>query len=111
VQKDEFVLVKFEEAKNRAKQLLAEGKCLQSLQGGIGIPNMHWCGQDEDSSIIVTELLGKNLRELKEECGGRLSLKSVLMIADSLLDIIHYLHFKMLYLRTVTPELFSVGSA
>lgn len=26
--------------------ILQEGKILQSMQGGIGIPHMHWCGQE-----------------------------------------------------------------
>ena len=24
--------------------VLQEGKILQTMQGGIGIPHMHWCG-------------------------------------------------------------------
>lgn len=26
--------------------ILQEGKILQIMQGGIGIPHMHWCGQE-----------------------------------------------------------------
>ena len=33
--------------------ILQEGKILQTMQGGIGIPHMHWCGQEEDFNFIV----------------------------------------------------------
>ena len=45
VQTEEEVIIKAEEAKGRRdnpQSLLTEGKILQSLQGGIGIPSMHW---------------------------------------------------------------------
>jgi hypothetical protein len=53
-------LLKGEEAKaaksrRGALSLLQEGKVYQSMQGGIGIPYMHWCGQEEDFNFIVLE--------------------------------------------------------
>lgn len=59
-QTNEPLLLKGEEAKavktrRGALSLLQEGKVYQSMQGGIGIPYMHWCGQEEDFNFIVLE--------------------------------------------------------
>ena len=49
-QTNQLLVLKGEEVKS-AKQKrgglspLQEGKLYQSMQGGIGIPYMHWCGQ------------------------------------------------------------------
>lgn len=49
-QTNERLILKGEEIKNSKPKrgclsLLQEGKIYQSMQGGIGIPYMHWCGQ------------------------------------------------------------------
>jgi len=56
-QTNEPLFLKGEEYKARPNEhfltLLQEGKILQIMQGGIGIPHMHWCGQEEDYNFIV----------------------------------------------------------
>ena len=48
-QTQETVFMKGEEYKLRPSDqvltILQEGKILQIMQGGMGIPHMHWCGQ------------------------------------------------------------------
>lgn len=48
-QTDATLFLKGEEIKTRPAlhflSILQEGKILQTMQGGIGIPHMHWCGQ------------------------------------------------------------------
>jgi hypothetical protein len=55
-------MVRFEDNKVLEKRLLQEGKILQDIQGGLGIPTMIWCGHDDASAILVTQYLGKSLR-------------------------------------------------
>ena len=81
-QTNEPLLLKGEEAKSAkarrgALSLLQEGKVYQSMQGGIGIPYMHWCGQEEDFNFIVLEELDSSIDRKVADCGGRLSVKSV----------------------------------
>ena len=56
-QNDGFGFMKGDEAKKKnfpgKLTILQEGKILQTMQGGIGIPHMHWCGQEEDYNFIV----------------------------------------------------------
>ncbi len=49
-QKNQPVFLKGNESKQDRRRLnnlsiLQEGKILQSMQGGLGIPHMIWCGQ------------------------------------------------------------------
>lgn len=55
---------------------------------------MHWCGQDEDYSFIVLEEFGKSFKELLEICGGKFTLKTVLMLAEEIISILQFIHFK-----------------
>ncbi|EGR32358.1 hypothetical protein IMG5_086120 [Ichthyophthirius multifiliis] len=98
-----------EELKSMHHQLLYEGKIYQSLQGGIGIPTMYWCGQEGDYNFLVMELLGNNLEELFVQCGNKFSLKTVLMIADLILSDLEYFHFKSYIHRDIKPENFILG--
>ncbi|KAL4506522.1 hypothetical protein ABPG72_000093 [Tetrahymena utriculariae] len=109
VQTNTEVAVKMEEIKSRHPQLLYEGKIMQNLQGGIGIPNMHWCGQEGDYNFLVMELLGQNMEELFNLCNKKFSLKATLMIADQIISNLEYIHFKTYVHRDMKPENFLVG--
>ena len=98
-----------EEAKQKVQSLLVEGKILQSLQGGIGILNMHWCGQEGDFNFLVMELMGQNLREYLELCDGKFSLKTTLMLADQILSNLEYINYKGFLHRDIRPEKFIMG--
>lgn len=37
---------KASKSKKTSLGVLQEGKIYQSMQGGIGIPYLHWCGQE-----------------------------------------------------------------
>jgi hypothetical protein len=50
------------------------------MQGGIGIPHMHWCGQEEDYFFIVLEELSCDMSTLMKKCGGKFSLKTSLLL-------------------------------
>jgi hypothetical protein len=85
------VAIKLEDVKIRYPQVNFEAQILKHLQGGrmllsnpVGLPIPYWCGQEGDYNCLVMELLGENLSHYKTLCGGRFSLKTVLMIADQL---------------------------
>jgi len=110
VQTFEEVAVKMEDTRTRYPQLIYEAKILYSLQGGSGIPNLTWCGQEGDYNILVMELLGESIESLFNLCGQKLSLKTVLMLVDQTLQLIEYIHNKGFIHRDIKPENVLMGS-
>ena len=49
-----------------------------------GIPNVRWFGVEGEYNVLVMDLLGPSLEDLFNFCSRKLSLKSVLMLADQM---------------------------
>lgn len=64
------------------------------MQGGIGVPHMHWCGQEEDYNFIVLEELSYDLSHFIKKCGNHFSLKTSLLLGIEIISILQYYHFK-----------------
>ena len=56
----------------------------QVMQGGVGIPLVRYYGTEGEYNVMVMELLGPSLEDLFNFCGRKLSLKTVLLLADQL---------------------------
>eukprot|EP00828_Plagiopyla_frontata_P021528 TRINITY_DN28120_c0_g1_i1.p1 TRINITY_DN28120_c0_g1~~TRINITY_DN28120_c0_g1_i1.p1 ORF type:complete len:313 (+),score=64.09 TRINITY_DN28120_c0_g1_i1:108-1046(+) len=96
--------------KNKHPQLLYESKIYRILESmGYGIPQFYWYGVEGDFHILILDLLGPNLDDLLQFCGGKFNLKTVLMIADQMLNSIEYIHSKNFIHRDIKPENFLVG--
>ena len=84
-----------EPVKTKFPQLLYETKIYKILNGGskfliwsadhsllAGIPTIHWFGVEGDYNAMVMDLLGPSLEDLFNYCKRKLTIKTVLMIAD-----------------------------
>ena len=58
---------------------------------------------------MAFELLGPNLEDLLNYCGGRFSLKTVLLLADQLIPRFQYIHSKGYIHRDVKPDNLLMG--
>merc|ERR1712066_1070824 len=109
VQTGEEVAIKLESIKSKHPQLLYESKLYKILAGGVGIPNVHWYGVEGDYNVMVIDLLGPSLEDLFSFCNRKLSLKTVLMLADQMINRIEYVHAKNFIHRDIKPDNFLIG--
>lgn len=109
VQTNEEVAIKLENVKTKHPQLLYESKLYRILQGGTGIPNVRWFGGEGDYNVLVMDLLGPSLEDLFNFCGRKLTLKSVLMLADQMINRVEYVHGKSFLHRDIKPDNFLMG--
>ncbi|KAL4442787.1 hypothetical protein ABPG74_010676 [Tetrahymena malaccensis] len=110
-QQNQEVGLKIDIQADENSQIPREAKLLQIFQGGEGIPKVFWSGVEEVSNknAVAMELLGENLETLLIKCGGKFSLKTVLMLADQMIKRIEYVHSKGFVYRDLKPENFMMG--
>ncbi|CAK7356887.1 unnamed protein product [Dovyalis caffra] len=109
IQTNEEVAIKLENVKTRHPQLLYESKLYKILQGGTGIPNVKWFGVEGDYNVLVMDLLGPSLEDLFNFCSRKLSLKTVLMLADQMINRVEFVHSKSFLHRDIKPDNFLMG--
>lgn len=109
IQTNEEVAIKLESVKTRNPQLLYESRIYRIIQGGPGIPAIHWFGVEGEFNILIIDLLGPSLEDLFNYSHRRFSLKTVLMLADQMLSRVEYMHAKNFLHRDVKPDNFLIG--
>ncbi|CAK9177135.1 unnamed protein product [Ilex paraguariensis] len=109
IQTNEDVAIKLENVKTKHPQLMYESKLYRILQGGTGIPNVRWFGVEGDYNVLVMDLLGPSLEDLFNFCSRKLSLKTVLMLADQMINRVEFVHSKSFLHRDIKPDNFLMG--
>ena len=105
----EKVAFKIESKKGNGPQLNYESKLYMLFSGGVNVPRLKYYSEDKKNNIMVMELMGKSLEDLHIECKERMSLKTVLMLADQMITSVEYLHTKNFIHRDIKPDNFVMG--
>jgi casein kinase 1/casein kinase 1 epsilon len=74
-----------------------------------GIPNVYYCATEGEYNIMVMDLLGPSLEDLFNLCGRKFSLKTVLILADQMIQRIEYIHSRHFLHRDIKPDNFVIG--
>lgn len=98
-----------EDGQLEPSQLLAEAKFYHALAGVAGIPRVYQSSREGGFNLLVMDLLGDSLETLFQRCGQQFSLRTVLMLADQLLDRLEDIHARGIVHRDVKPSNFVVG--
>lgn len=81
----------------------------EKLGGVKGVPHLKWSGEYQDSYIAVMTLTGQNVEDLLSLCGGKLSVKTVVMMARQLLSRLRDIHARGVIHRDIKPDNVAIG--
>ncbi|XP_076906913.1 casein kinase 1-like protein 11 isoform X1 [Bidens hawaiensis] len=109
LQTGEECAVKLEPTKTKHPQLHYESKIYMLLQGGTGVPGLKWFGVEGEYNAMAIDLLGPSLEDLFNYCNRKFSLKTVLMLADQLINRVEYMHARSFLHRDLKPDNFLTG--
>jgi len=104
----EQVTVKVESVHTHAPVLLYESRAFKLLRDGVGIPKVHWYGDDGCFNILVIDNPGPTIQDLNESL-DQFGQAFLLAFAKQVLDCIEFMHSKEFIHRNVKPEIFSLG--
>ncbi|CAN1218206.1 Casein kinase 1-like protein 2 [Linum perenne] len=82
---------------------------LTDCKFAAGIPNVRWFGVEGEYNVLVMDLLGPSLEDLFNFCSRKLSLKTVLMLADQMINRVEFVHSKSFLHRDIKPDNFLMG--
>eukprot|EP00450_Noctiluca_scintillans_P039417 CAMPEP_0194479890 /NCGR_PEP_ID=MMETSP0253-20130528/2877_1 /TAXON_ID=2966 /ORGANISM="Noctiluca scintillans" /LENGTH=305 /DNA_ID=CAMNT_0039319193 /DNA_START=21 /DNA_END=938 /DNA_ORIENTATION=+ len=109
IQTGDEVAIKLESTKSAHPQLLYESKLYKILAGAVGIPNVHWYGVEGDYNVMVIDILGPSLEDLFTFANRKFSLKTVLMLAEQMMNRVEYMHARNFIHRDIKPDNFLMG--
>ena len=101
---------KFEDSDSPSPQIPYEARLYKKFAGGSHVPTTYWSGTEKHHNILVMDLLGSSLEDLFQKNGQRMSLKTVLMLADQMLSAIKFIHSKNYIHRDIKPDNFMMGT-
>ncbi len=108
--KQEFAIKLEELSKNDEdlRSVLRESNLLDRLSQIKGVPKVLWTGTEHNYDALVMELLGLDLAaQLK--IYKKLSLKTIVMLANQLIPLIEQIHEKNIIHRDIKPENILIG--
>lgn len=105
---NEQLVIKIEK-KNDKNILKHEANIYNRCKGLKGFPQLRTFGTEESFNYLVTDLLGDSIESLREKCGGKLKLQTILTLGTQLLNRLENLHELGIIHRDIKPENILIG--
>lgn len=105
----EEVAVKVESSVSKSPQLKQETNLLLTLQGGVGIPTLHYYLSTNQYNFMIIDLLGPSIQAILDN--NNLNEKSVIVMSQQMLQRIEFMHSRHLIHRDIKPDNFLLGVA
>ncbi|KAG0266717.1 hypothetical protein DFQ27_009493 [Actinomortierella ambigua] len=86
-------------------QLIQESKMYEKLKGEDGVARMHWFGREGAYHALVLDLLGPNLKQVRQEV-ETFPLSFVIELGVQIIYIIEGIHRRGIVYRDIKPENF-----
>ncbi|OHS93313.1 Casein kinase I isoform delta-like protein [Tritrichomonas foetus] len=103
-------VVKFESTFFGGNSLQKENMIYESMSGSPGVPKVLYHGNENNYNITIVEYVGESLSSLlKKQPNKKFSLKTVLMLADQMLNLIEYLHENHYIYHLINPSNYVIG--
>ena len=110
---DESVIVKINEVNPFDQTLKNESSIYHRINEDPTsfehVSSVHYYGVNENGECLVLDHFGENLQDLFQLCGKKFTLKTVLMLADQMLDRIRFIHKNGVLHRDIKPSNFVMG--
>ncbi|KAM2313581.1 hypothetical protein ACFX1S_026729 [Malus domestica] len=90
--------------------LIHESEVYNRLKGGAGISKVRWIGVEGDHNALGMDVLGLSLDNFFTCCSKKFSLKTVLMLAEKMINRVEFVHTKSFLHRDIKPENFLFGA-
>lgn len=108
------VAIKSEDITEKYRQLHTECKIYLWLHKSPKvalqkIPKVYYYGIENDKNIMVMDMLGDSLLKKFKICGLKFSLKTVLMVADQMINRLSFVHSRFIIHRDIKPGNFTMG--
>ena len=109
IKNNRFLAVKTEDKKTKYGLLEKESNIIRYVNQNLDynpVIDNYWFGYDKNRYYLFTDLLGSSLEQLFKICGKKFTLKTVLILAEQMINRVRFYHDRNIIHRDIKPDNF-----